>query len=181
MTAPRVHGLPGRSGPPGNRNAVKHGHWTRVRDAKERGLRAIDRRTAEGQDATGFHLAIVDHMGGDDQITLPQRELAELVTVTRWLRRSVESYLVELGTVVNRRNRGVLPVARELLRIIGAEADLLEKIGLERRQAEPIKLDDYLRERVRGAHPAPVIDTLPEAQPDTPAGGDDAAEDGGDA
>src|SRR5688500_10849795 len=58
------HGLPGKSGPPGNKNHLKHGYYSLIRLIKNR-RGALDRRTILGKRVLETARQLEADLGGD--------------------------------------------------------------------------------------------------------------------
>jgi hypothetical protein len=115
-------------GPPGNRNAKKHGLY--ASDARRREdkavfqtLRAIEDDLAE---LSAQRRLILDGIG---------RKLRDLS--------KVEAYVGGLSSIVNKRTRALIPAVVEKHPLLEWIRRDLEMLGLERRSRE-IKLADYL-------------------------------------
>ena len=94
-TPPKVgYGQRARSGPPGNKNAVKHGYYALVKMLKKGDL---DRRTAIGRYQIEKEAELVTALGGDPS---PQQQwlIIDTVRVTLYVA-SIDSYLVRLKTL----------------------------------------------------------------------------------
>ena len=142
------HGIKGRSGPPANRNREEHGHYRRVRELKQRGLKAIDGRTVEGLDVRAFGAGLVEHLGGEVHVTATKQEVVELAMVNRWLRREIQRFMATLPTLINRKKRTMAPIVREWMALANQQADLMVKLGLGAVRVETdITLSEYLQTR----------------------------------
>lgn len=122
-------------GQPRNRNARKHGVYSA--DAGRIDLRrTVDRRvlaTVEAlEEALGSRLT-------------PQRALI-LANIGRWLRdlAKLEAYEAELGTVVHRRRRDVLPVTEKRWKLQESINRAVERLGLDVEPARGKTLEDVV-------------------------------------
>ncbi len=79
------HGKPGRSGPPGNRNAQIHGTNSLKRAVSTLGSRAIDRRTTIGKALAAWRSELLADLGGIENVSTQELALAE-EAVTRQTR-----------------------------------------------------------------------------------------------
>jgi hypothetical protein len=136
-------GKPGRSGPPGNRNAKKHGLY--AGDA-----RRIDMRTREDKAVFQTLRAIEE-----DLADLSAQKRLILDGIGRKLRDlfKLEAYIGGLSSIVNKRARALLPAVVEKHRLLESIRRDLESVGLERRSRE-LKLADYLGAKKGGEAPS---------------------------
>src|SRR5436189_745349 len=65
----RPCGKPGRSGPPGNKNARTHGMYSLRRAIQERGLDAIDGRSALGRALREYRADLIRDLGGEANLS----------------------------------------------------------------------------------------------------------------
>ena len=138
----------GRSGPPGNRNAEKHGTYRLKTAIRELGSRAIDRRTVVGRALAAWRAELVEDLGGREKVSTQQAALIDLLTREKLLIDSVDAYLAELGGgIINRKKRALLPIVRERAQLADSFTRRLVALGLERRAREPLNIGDYLARR----------------------------------
>src|SRR5262245_26616036 len=81
----RPCGKPGRSGPPGNQHARTYGMYSRQRAVRERGLEAIDGRSALGRALREYRADLIRDLGGEEAISSAQLHLVELAVRDRLL------------------------------------------------------------------------------------------------
>jgi len=154
---------PGRSGPPGNRNAAKHGLY--AGDA-----RRIDMRTRADRAVFQTLRAIED-----DLADLSTAKRVILDGVGRKLRDlfKLEEYLTSVS-IVNKRTRSLIPAVVEKHRLLESIRRDLETLGLERRARQAVTLEsiaaEYAAKATSTATPdnTPVA-TRPQQEPPTPS------------
>jgi hypothetical protein len=137
--------------PIGNRNREKHGLGTMKRALLELGSRAIDRRTSIGRELTAWRSALVSDLGGEDELSTQRLALVDLCVRTRLLLDSIDAYLLDLGSLVNKRRRALHPVVRERQLLADALSRYLGQLGLHRRSKPLPALSDYIRARDEAA------------------------------
>lgn len=168
----RPCGKRGRSGPPGNSNARTHGHHALKRAVSSLGSRAIDRRTAVGRALAAWRHELLADLGGVDNVSTQELALVEQAVRTKLLLDSVDAWLLEQRTLVNKRSRALIPVVRDRNGLVATLRALLGDLGLKRRKEEPLDVGAYLANRAaRRPGAGPTADA-----PDQHAALDDASE-----
>lgn len=140
-------GKPGRSGPPGNANARKHGVSSLNRTVRTLGNRAIDRRTSVGKALAAWRAELLRDLGGIDEVSTQELALVEEAVKTKLILDSVDAWLLSQPSLVNKRTRSVLPVVRERNSLVATLRRLLGDLGLRRRVEEAPDLGTYLARR----------------------------------
>jgi len=145
MGVPGKGGKPGRSGPPRNENARVHGLYGLKSMLKERGLGAIDGRSALGKALTGWRADLIRDLGGDSEVSTQQRTYVELCAKTKLLLDSVDGWLLTRPSLINKKRKTLLPVVRERQHLADSLAKYLAQLGLERR-VKQTTINDLLTE-----------------------------------
>lgn len=129
-------GKPGKSGPPGNKNAQKHGLY--ARDAGR-----MDLRTRRDRALVTTMAAIEADLGGPEALSAQKRVILE--SVRRKLKNvlKVDEYLDD-RSIIDKRRRSLIPVVREQIQLLESIRRDLIDLGLERRNREPLSLREYL-------------------------------------
>ncbi len=87
----------------------------------QRGLGAIDARTASGKKAMQFRSGLISDLGGDSEITTGKRVAINRATGILWELAEIDAYEVELtalkGSIVNKQTRSLPPVIMEKHRL----------------------------------------------------------------
>ena len=113
---------------------------------------ALDGRTRGAQELAAWRSALVEDLGGEHEITAQQRTLVELAVRQRFILNGIDSWLFERmekfgpSFVVNKRSRCLFPIVTQREKCASALASLMAQLGLERREAKPIDLADYVVE-----------------------------------
>ncbi len=176
---PRRGGKPGRSGPPGNTHARKHGGSRVGIELKELVYRAVaDGRTVEARDMTEWAGAVAADLGGVDNLSRQQQTLLDLAARTKLQLDRIDAWLFRQPALVNKRTRALHPVVSQRQSLVSTLRQLLGDLGLERRAKDAVTLDAYLSRRAQlaGSNAATGAFT-PGTQPG--AAGSAPAEDGG--
>jgi hypothetical protein len=119
------HGKPARSGPPGNKNAVKHGFYTYKAMLNGSGL---DERTSLFKAMRDKERKFIDALGGDPS---PQEQVLIADTVQAMLfKSSLTNYLMGLKSLV--RKRKAHPVLAIITQLSSQIRENLKTLGLKR-------------------------------------------------
>lgn len=121
------HGKPGRSGPPGNKNAVKHGYYSLVRMIKSRGG-ALDGRTILGKMVRETARRLESDLGGD--LSEAQRMLVEDVAFDTLLLQAVNRKVASVKPI---RKGKTHPGYQLRAQLIAQRREHLKLLGLTRR------------------------------------------------
>jgi hypothetical protein len=134
---------------------------TLKRAVKTLGGRVIDRRTRLGKALTGWRRDLVTDLGGVDSISTQEAALVDLAVKTKLLLDSLDAWLLQQPSLIDRRRRCVLPVVRERQQLVDSLARLLQQLGLQRRGPKRLDLESYVRTRYGPEDGAPQ--TSPQA------------------
>ncbi len=119
---------------------------------KVRGLQALDRRTVAAQALLAWRKDLLEDLGGEEAVSAQRMALVEAVVRTRLYVDSLDSWILENGSLVNKKRRGVHPVVKERQQLVDSLARLLSLLGLERRAKTVPDLKTYLAERYNTVH-----------------------------
>lgn len=140
------------SGKRTKRRHQKHGFYTAVAALKPHGVAGVDQRSAAARVAKTFKDELQAALGGD--VTPQQRTLVELATVELLLVRHVDAFLLEQETLLVGRGKQkrLLPVLKDRATHARFLAELMDRLGLDRREVRPVDLVDYLEENYGGGN-----------------------------
>ncbi len=119
---------------------------------KVRGLAAIDMRTTAAQALIAWRSELLTDLGGEEIVSAQQLALVEMATRTRLYVDSLDAWLMEQSSLVNRRKKAVLPVLRERQQLVDSLARILGQLGLERRAKSVPALSEYLEAKYQAGH-----------------------------
>jgi hypothetical protein len=128
----RPCGKPGRSGPPGNKNARTHGMYALKRAVRERGLDAIDGRSALGRALREYRADLVRDLGGEESLSTAELHLVDLAVRDKLFLDSLDAALAE-RPLLNRKRGSVAPALEARFRMADAATRRLQALGLKRR------------------------------------------------
>lgn len=128
----------------------KSGIHTLKRAVAVLGSRALPScRSALGRELRAWRGALVDDLGGIDNVSTQQAALVDMAVRTKLLVDSLDAYILSMPSAVNRQKRCLHPVVRERQSLVNQLQSLLRDLGLERR-ARPVEgLHEYLARRER--------------------------------
>jgi len=122
-----------------------HGLTTLKRTVNRLGSRAIDRRTRIGKALSGFRRDLIQDVGGREALSTQQAVLIDLCVKTKLLLDSVDSWLLQQPSLINKRRKSILPVVRERQALADGLMRYLVALGLERR-IKSLSLEEQLNE-----------------------------------
>jgi hypothetical protein len=132
------------------------------------GKRLQSRRYKLGRALWQWRSELVADLGGAEAISTQQATVIDLAVKTKLLLDSIDAWLLQQPTLINKRKRAVLPVVRERQQLADALARYMAQLGLERK-AKPTKdLTSYLREKYAhqpSAAPPEMNPGVPDAAP----------------
>ena len=132
------------------RTYSRHGLNALKAQVKVRGLQAIDKRTAAAQALIAWRSELLTDLGGEENVSAQRLALVDLATRTRLYVDSLDAWLMEQPSLVNRRKKAVLPVLRERQQLVDSLARILGQLGLERRAKPVPALSEYLAGKYSG-------------------------------
>jgi hypothetical protein len=123
---------------------TRHGLTALMRRVHARGLGALDARSSAVRAVNAWTAALVNDLGGASNISTQKATLIDAAARTQLFLSHIDCYLLEQGSLVNRRKRSLWPVVRERQALVDSLARLLGQLGLER-VARPVPtLKEYL-------------------------------------
>jgi hypothetical protein len=148
--------------PPTNRpkHYQRHGLHTLQKAVRTLGRRALpSKATALGRALHEWRSALVADLGGDDAVSTQQLALVDLAVRTKLLCDSVDAYVLDMPSPVNRRKRCLFPVVRERQTLVTQLQSILRDLGLERRAKDAGDLAAQLAAMHRNEK-SPTIPTI---------------------
>jgi hypothetical protein len=163
-------GKRGRSGPPGNLNAVREPwriFWRRrALGASDRWLLPLLEDYADG---------LKQHRGGENNLTAVEQHLIEIAQTARGcalliLRDAAQYGRTRIVSEAGSQSWGLAPGYGELPRFLNLERQALTTLGLEKRLPPPVNLKDYLANRSVGSQEPERRVEPQESSPVSPVG-----------
>ncbi len=100
-----------------------------------------------GETLKAWRMALVEDLGGEDHISAMERSIVELATKTQLLLSSIDKFLLEQPSLVNKRRRQLFPVVLQRQQLADGLARYMRQLGLKRRPKPAPSLSDYLASR----------------------------------
>ena len=133
----------------------RHGLNVLKARVKVRGLAAIDMRTAAAQALVAWRCELLSDLGGEESVSAQQMALVDMAVRTRLYVDSLDAWIMEQESLVNRKRKSVLPVLRERQQLVDSLGRLLGQVGLEKKAKPVPALGEYLEERYGGGKADP--------------------------
>ena len=123
----------------------KHGLTTLMRRVKANGMSAVDGRTVAARAVLQWKSELLAALGGVESVSPQRLALVEMAIRTRLFVDHLDAWLMQQGSLINRRKKTLLPVVMQRQTLCDSLARLLGQLGLDR-QARPVPaLSEYLR------------------------------------
>ncbi|MEE8493146.1 MAG: hypothetical protein V3S25_03800, partial [Nitrospirales bacterium] len=103
-----------------------------------------------GEALKAWRMALVEDLGGEDHISAMERSIVELATKTQLLLSSIDKFLLEQPSLVNKRRRQLFPVVLQRQQLADALARYISQLGLKRRPKPALTIRDYMAARQDG-------------------------------
>jgi hypothetical protein len=132
------------------------------------GLVAVDKRGASARLLVEWRRDLVADLGGEAAVTAQQRALVEVVTRTKLYVDHLDAYLMQQRSLINRKNKTVLPVLLQRQALADSLARYTTTLGLERRARPVPSLDEYLAQTYAPQAAREDNEAASEAQPEAP-------------
>jgi hypothetical protein len=124
-----------------------HGITALRRAVEGLGNRVVSRRTKVGRALHKWRMELLDDLGGIEAVSTQELALVEEAVKTKLILDSVDAWLLMQPSLINKRNRSVLPAVRDRQALVATLRGLLGDLGLKRRAKTMPALSDYLRGR----------------------------------
>ena len=98
-----------------------------------------------GKAMAAWRAEVVRDLGGPAALSAGQLALVDVACRTKLLLDSVDAFLLSQSTVINRRTKSLIPLARERLALCDSLLRHLNTLGLYRVAAEVPSLASYLK------------------------------------
>ena len=116
-----------------------------------RGLSVVDKRSHGAKALFAWRDEMIAAMGGAVDASPQKKAIVEMVVRTKLYIDHIDSYLMGLPTLLNKRKKSVWPVVRERQQLCDSLARMLSQLGLERQMKRIPTLEEYLSSPERAA------------------------------
>lgn len=127
-----INGVSLSPAPKGNLYHEQHGLNTLKKHLSKLGNRAIDGRSKAAVALRKWRQEIIEDLGGLDTVSA-QETILDLACRTRLLLHSVDAWLFEQETLINKKKKMVFPVVVQRQQLADGLAKYMSMLGLERR------------------------------------------------
>ena len=159
-----------RGGQPRNGSARKHGHHARKLKLTDVRLVDISQQNGPGRLVAAKAEAIFADRGGRANLSELQQDLVNRYLVTELLIQSIDFWLLEQKSIINKRKKTAIPILAERNRLTETSLKLAQAIGLERKEPPAPSLAEFLAQRKAQSEQTP--ESKPEALAASPAQAD---------
>jgi len=121
---------------------TKHGLTTLKGAVNGLGRRVIDKRTSVGKALHKWKQDLVADLGGN--VSVQQMTLIELAVKSKLLLDSIDTWLLQQPTLINRRKKSLLPVVMQRQTLADGLARYLQTLGLEKKSRDLGNLESLL-------------------------------------
>jgi hypothetical protein len=122
----------------------RHGLTALRQKVRVRGFGTLDQRTAAAKALHAWRNELLSDLGGDAAASASQKALVDVAVRTRLFVESLDAFLMEQESLVNKKKRAVLPCVLERQRLADSLVAVLSRLGLERRAKPVPSLEEYL-------------------------------------
>ena len=102
-----------------------------------------------GEALQAWKAALIDDLGGERAVSAMERSVIELATKTHLLLASVDRFLLEQKSLINKSKRQLFPIVLQRQQLADALARYMGQLGLKRRARPTQTLQDYLAGKER--------------------------------
>ena len=129
----------------------------------------LDRRTTIGKALAGWRSELLADLGDIESVSTQELALVEEAVKTKLILDSVDAWLLTQPTLINKRNRSVLPAVRDRQALVSTLRGLLGDLGLKRRGKAMPSLGEYLAGKGNGSNASGPESDAPAAEQATTA------------
>ena len=131
------------------RSYSKHGLTRQKAAFNKRGVHALDGRTKAARELLRWRAELVADLGGEETISTQQQAVVDLAVRTKLLLDSVDAWLLQQPSLVNKRKKALLPVVSQRQALADALSRYMGQLGLERKAKPVPSLTAYLEAKRR--------------------------------
>jgi len=100
-----------------------------------------------GEALKAWQAAIVDDLGGESEVSAMERSVIELATKTHLILASIDRFLLEQSSLVNKSKRQLFPIVLQRQALADALAAYMKQLGMKKKRKPPASLGDYLAKK----------------------------------
>jgi hypothetical protein len=125
---------------------LKHGHIALSNALKTVGNQDgwVESLGDVGEALKAWKAAIIDDLGGENEISATQLCVIELATKTHLMLSSIDRFLLEQKSLINKSRKQLFPVVLQRQSLADALSGYMKQLGMKKKVKPPISLSDYL-------------------------------------
>ena len=100
-----------------------------------------------GKALKAWQAAVIYDLGGEDNISAMQRSVIELATKTHLMLSSIDQWMLEQPSLINRSKRQLFPIVLQRQQIADALARYMNTLGLEKKSKTVTTIGEYIEEK----------------------------------
>jgi hypothetical protein len=131
---------------------VHHGHYALSKALKtvsnEDGW--IESLGEIGETLKAWKAAIIDDLGGEAEVSAMEISVIELACKTHLLLASVDRFLLEQKSLVNKSKRQLFPIVLQRQSLADALAAYMKQLGMKKKGKPALSLSEYLKHKTGG-------------------------------
>src|SRR5215471_5532736 len=135
---------PDRGAPSGNKNAETHEYYRRKIKLEAVSFDDLNFSSSREEQLRKRFIELLNHCGGEHLVSAVRRRLIERVVFTEYQLDCLDLYLVELGPIVNRCKRTLIPIVPERDALGSTLRKLYDQIGLDPTEPPIPTLAEYM-------------------------------------
>jgi hypothetical protein len=120
-----------------------------IRRIRARGFSELDGRSSAVRAIARWRASIVNSLGGEENLSAQELCLVEQACRNRFILDSIDCFLFEQRSLVNRKRKTAPPVLTTRMQVDGALTRTLSVLGLKRREKPVPTLQEYLESKER--------------------------------
>lgn len=151
---------------------LKHGQNSLARALKAIGNQDgwVESLGDVGEALKAWKAAIIDDLGGEAEVSAMELSVIELATKTHLLLASVDRFLLEQKSLVNKSKRQLFPIVLQRQALADALSAYMKQLGMKKKAKPVLSLSDYLNGNGKAKTPTPPSPSAGAAQVHTPGG-----------
>ena len=129
------------------RNYSKHGLTVLKGAVKVLGGRVVDRRTTLGKALAQWRTELINDLGGPGAVSTQEAAVVDLAVRTKLLLDSIDAWLLTRRSLINVKQRALLPAILQRQQLADGLARYLNQLGLKRRKPPTKSLEQYISDK----------------------------------
>lgn len=131
---------------PKKRDYQRHSHYALNRALKTIGNQDgwVDNLGDLGEALKAWKAAIIDDLGGEAEVSAMELSVIELACKTHLLLASVDRFLLEQKSLINKSRRQLFPIVMQRQTLADALSAYMRQLGMKKKAKPVLSLSDYL-------------------------------------